>query len=416
MKLSFLYKLYIAIVLISFTGCRKSGEHRLPSLNENYRKTDKQPFGTFVAYNQFKHLFGDRYVEEITDPFDEVWKNIGSYSNNRKYSLYFLITKNLVLSYAEVKAFLDYVKAGNDLFISADYIDSRLLENINCNTERQGEIAAELKGNMLETHVSMYFGEHFSAPAYGYYYYPFLNALSGYDTAFARVLGINEVNSPNYVVLFSGKGRIYLHVAPRIFGNYFLLTNDNYKYLENVISYLRSDPKNIYWDEYYKNSSSSRRRNNNTADDDNFSTLSVIRQYPSLLWAFRIAVAGLLLFIFFNIKRKQRIIPVVKPNVNTTVTFTETVGRLYLQKKNNSHIAEKMITYFYEHIRNKYFITTATINDEFMNSLSGKSGVSKEKTKELFSLIQQIHTEEKVDDIELLKLNTGIENFIKNKT
>ncbi|MEO6290328.1 MAG: DUF4350 domain-containing protein [Ginsengibacter sp.] len=416
LKLSFLYKLFIAIALISFTGCRKSGEHRLPSLNENYRKTDKQPFGTFVAYNQFKHLFGDRYVENITDPFDEVWNNIKSYSNDRKYSLYFLITKNLVLSYSEVKAFLDYVKAGNDLFISADYIDSRLLENINCNTERQGEIAAELKGNMHETHVSMYFGEHFSAPAYGYYYYPFLNAISGYDTAFARVLGINEINSPNYVVLFSGKGRIYLHVAPRIFGNYFLLTNDNYQYLENVISYLRSDPKNIYWDEYYKNSSSSRRRNTNTVADDNFSTLSVIRQYPSLLWAFRIAVAGLLLFIFFNIKRKQRIIPVVKPNVNTTVTFTETVGRLYLQKKNNRHIAEKMIKYFYEHIRNKYFITTAIINDEFINSLSGKSGVSKEKTKELFSLIQQIHTEEKVDDIELLKLNTGIENFIKNKT
>ncbi|HEV8084487.1 MAG TPA: DUF4350 domain-containing protein [Chitinophagaceae bacterium] len=415
MKLFFIYRLFFITVFLSCTGCRNSGKRALPPLNENYRKTDKQPFGTFVAYNQFRHLFGDRYVEDITEPFDELWKNIKSYSTGKKYSLYFLVAKNLVLNYSEVKAFLDYVKAGNDLFISADYVDNRLLENINCNTDREGEITEELKGDMHKTHVNIFFGEDFTTPAYSYYYYPFLNALSGYDTAFTRVLGTNEISAPNYIVLFSGKGRIYLHVAPRIFGNYFLLTNDNYKYFENVISYLRSDPKNIYWDEYYKNSGSSRRRNNSNSVDDNFSSLNVIKQHPPLLWAFWIAVAGLLLFILFNIKRKQRIIPVIKPNVNTTVTFTETVGRLYLQKKDNRHIAEKMITYFYEHIRNKYFISTANIDDDFINSISGKSGFSKEKTQQLFALIQQIRSEENIEDTVLLKLNTEIENFTKVK-
>ena len=129
-------------------------------------------------------------------------------------------------------------------------------------------------------------GDNFNAPSYGYYYYPFLNSLSGYDTAFTRVLGVNENNQPNYIILFSGKGRIYLHVAPRIFSNYFLLTGDNYKYLENVLSYLRTDPKNIYWDEYYKNANLNRRKNNDGKDDNDFSSLSVIRQHPPLLWAF----------------------------------------------------------------------------------------------------------------------------------
>ncbi len=414
MKLLPLYKLAFAFVLLSILSCN-GNKRGLPPLNENYRKTDKQPFGTFIAYNQFTHLFGDRYIENITEPFDEVWAKIKSYSSVRKYSLYFLITKNLVLNYSEVKAFLDYVKAGNDLFISADYIDNRLLENINCNTDRKGEILNELKGKMHDTHVSMYFGENFKVPLYSYYYFPFLNAVTDYDTAFTRVLGTNEINNPNYIVLFEGKGRIYLHVAPRIFGNYFLLTEDNYKYFDNVISYLRSDPKNIYWDEYYKNSGSSRRRKDNTKGEDDFSTLSVIKQHSSLLWAFWVAVAAMLLFIFFNIKRRQKIIPVVKPNINTTVTFTETVGRLYLQKKDNRHIAEKMITYFYEHLRNKYFISTANINDELVNSLSGKSGVSKENTQQLFSLIKEIHEAENIDDVQLLKLNTEIENFLQNK-
>ncbi len=408
--ISYLFILFAAATLMQSCNPQK---RVLPPLVETYRKSDMQPFGGYIAYKEFHNLFNDRYIETVTDPFDEEWKNIQDYSDDNKYSLYFLITKNLVLNYSEVKAFLDYVRAGNDLFISADYIDTRLLENINCNTERDGEIIDETKGLMHNTKVSMYFGDNFNPPSYSYYYYPFLNSLSGYDTAFARVLGLNEKNTPNYIILFSGKGRIYLHVAPRIFSNYFLMTGDNYKYLENVISYLRSDPKNIYWDEYYKNTSPGRRRDNNSNANDNFSALSVINQHPPLLWAFWLTIVGLLLFIFFNIKRKQRIINIVKPNTNTTVTFTETVGRLYLQKKDNNHIAEKMITYFYEHIRNKYFISTAIINDEFLNSLSGKSGIPKEKAKQLFALIENIQSGEIVDDEKLMQLNSQIENFYK---
>ncbi len=388
----------------------------LPPLNENYGKADKEPFGAFIAYKEFKNSFNNRYVATVKSSFDVEWKNIKDYNDDNKYSLYFLITKNLVLNYSEVKAFMDYVKAGNDLFISADYVDNRLLENINCSMERTGEIVDETKGLMHQTQVSMYFGNDFNGPLYGYYYYPFLNSLTGYDTAFARVLGVNESKTPNYIILFAGKGRIYLHVAPRIFSNYFLLTGDNYKYLENVIAYLRPDPANIYWDEYYKNTDPGRRRNANNKDDDNFSSLSVIRQHPPLLWAFWLTVAGLLLFILFNIKRKQRVIKTVKPNVNTTVNFTETVGRLYLQKKDNNHIAEKMITYFYEHIRNKYFISTSVINEEFLNSLSGKSGISKKKVQQLFTLIESVQAGKITDDNKLMQLNSQIENFYKNQS
>jgi hypothetical protein len=67
----------------------------------------------------------------------------------------------------------------------------------------------------------------------------------------------------------------------------------------------------------------------------------------------------------FDSKRRQRIIKPLQPNINTSVAFTETVGRLYLQKKDNRNIADKMITYFLEHIRNQYFLNTNQLNDEF---------------------------------------------------
>ena len=416
-------------------SCRQQQIRSLPSLNETYKKDDKKPFGSYVAYNHFKKLFNDRYVATNVEAFDVTWKNIKDYSSNIQYSLYFLLAKNLEVSNDEAEAMVDFIKEGNDMFIAADYIDQHLLDKIKCETERFGEIVSEVHGKMNETFVKMParpdsyrdqsggdFGD-YKAPAYKYYYYPFLNSFSGYDSANTRVLGVNEAGKPDYIIIFIGKGRLYLHAAPRTFSNYFLLTANNYQYLEKVLSWLRFEPKNIYWDEYYKNQTISRRKktsgngNSNSGDDDKdkFSSFNVIKQNPPLLWAFCLAISALVLYILVNIKRKQRVINEIKPNTNTSVTFTETVGRLYLQKKNNKNIAEKMITYFYEHIRNNYFLNTNQVNNEFMNSLSRKSGVSIELTQKLFSTIDKINAGKNVNDIELLRLNELIQKFYKNK-
>jgi hypothetical protein len=309
---------------------------------------------------------------------------------------------------------VEYVKAGNDLFISADYVDEKLLDAIYCNINRKGEIVNEVNGKMHNTYVSLFYGDDFDAQKYSYYYFPFLNYFNNYDPSITRVLGVNELNLPNYIVIFSGRGRLYLHLAPRSFSNYFLLTKSNYDYFKNITAYLRFSPQFVYWDEYYKEFSSTRNKNN-IDHDDHFSSFQVISENAPLRWAFYIALAGILFFVAFNIKRRQRRIEVINPNKNTTVEFTETIGRLYLQRKDNRNIAEKMITYFYEFLRKKYFITTSAIDTGFINSLSGKSGVDKKETQELFELINKIQKEEDVSDEDVLELNLKIENFKKSK-
>ena len=416
MRSSFTYW-FIAVAMF-FVSCRQDQSQYLPSLNETFRKDDKKPFGSYVAYNHFKNLFGNNYVETIETSFDETWNNIKDYSTD-KYSLYILVAKNLSLNYIEAEAMSSFVKEGNDLFIAADYIDMELQSKMNFITERDKEVTKEMQGAMHPASVKMYFGNNFNAPAYGYYYYPFLNSFTSYDSAFTRVLGVNEEGNPNYIVMFIGKGRLYLHAGPRVFSNYFLLTNKNYEYLENVFSYLRSEPKNIYWDEYYKNKSYTRKKSSSSSggnDNKAFSSFNVINKNPPLLWAFWLALISILLFVLFNMKRKQRIINEVKPNVNTTVNFTETVGRLYLQKKNNKNIAEKMITYFYEHIRNKYFLNTNEVNKQFITTLAGKSGFGKEETEKLFNSITMIQSDENVSDDELMALNIQLQKFYKNKS
>ena len=137
-------------------------------------------------------------------------------------------------------------------------------------------------------------------------------------------------------------------------------------------------------------------------------------KHPPLAYAFWLSLLLLLLYILFGAKLLQRVIQVIKPNENTTVTFTETIGRLYLQKKDNKNITDKMITYFNEYIRNTYFLNTNHINNDFVVMLSRKSGVEKDKVDTLYRTISATQGSDTVTDYQLLSLHEQIQNFNKN--
>lgn len=398
----------------------KNADKVLPSLSETYSKNDALPFGSRVAYDLIESTFPQAKTVINSSDFTNLSPIEVAGNLKGKKSIYFLLTKNLILNEFEVMDMVNYVSAGNNLFISADYIDTKLLETVYLTMNRGAETIAEMKGKMRNTHLEI---RDFKNPAddkdtFGYYYYPFLNFFSNYDEEFTKVLGYNEIGMPDFVRVKLNSGYVFLHVAPRSFSNYFLLTKDNKQYLKYVLSTLDKDLSVIYWDEYYKHISLSQNKNKlkgNDADDDSFSALNVIKKHPSLWMAFMITIIGILIFVLINVKRKQRMIPKISPNNNATVEFTETIGKLYFQNKNNKRIAEKMITYFYENMRNTYFLKAEMSNRELINSLAGKSGVGVEKVQLLIESIHNIRMKDEINDDELLNLNEQIESFNKNK-
>ena len=143
--------------------------------------------------------------------------------------------------------------------------------------------------------------------------------------------------------------------------------------------------------------------------------MSTIFKYPPLKWAFWISLMLLLLYILFNGKRRQRIVPIIKPVQNSSVAFAEAIAGLYLKEKNNKIIADKMITYFNEYIRSRYFLNTNIANHDFLMALSRKSGVVLNKTETLYRTMQQVSDSIEIDDFILLNLNEQIQQFYKNK-
>jgi hypothetical protein len=402
-----LSKKYLYIfLLLALTGvfatCNNQVDKNMPSLSETFSKVDRKPFGTYIAYRQMENMFSRNSIKEKKQSFDKTWNDISDTS-----SLYVCFAPNLYVNNDEVKAMLGYVYAGNDLFIAANYIDNTLLDEIDCK-ELYNPIPYYNFFDSVRTTVTK-----FSAAPYSYYYHPFKNSFSKFNTSFTKVLGVNEENNPNYIVYFHGRGKLFLHCDPKAFSNYFLLKEDNYKYMQNVFGYANSYPGHLYWDEYYRKLGS--RRNSSSDNQKDFSSLSEIMKHPSLAAAFWLSLLLLLLYILFGIKRRQRIIEKIKPNENNTVTFTETIGRLYLQKKDNKNIAEKMVTYFNEYVRNNYFLNTNNVNEGFITTLSRKSGVERQKVEALYRAIHHVHNNAVVDDYQLLSLNEQIQNFYKKK-
>lgn len=402
MKTRYNYIFLWLTVTVLFSACLSGGSNRrLPSLVESYSKLDKKPFGADIAYRQISAIYKNNTLRTKKQNFKNTWQNISDTG-----ALYICIASKLYVNEEEVDAMMAYVHAGNNLFISAGLIDELLLAKIGCHEMYSNPVFEKINGIMQNTAVSSILQPDFK---WAYYYYPFQNYFTELNNRNTRVLGYNDSKLPNSIVHFYGKGKLFLQCEPRAFSNYFLLNENNYKYVINAFAFTQSTPEHVYWDDHYNKIKS--RKNT----DKGFSSFSEIMKHPPLKMAFWLSLLLLLLYILFGGKRVQRIIQQLKPNENTSVTFTETIGRLYLQKKDNKNIADKMITYFNEYIRNTYFLNTNHVNDDFIAMLSRKAGVEKEKVDTLYRTITAAHNSDVVNDYQLLSLHEQMQYFYKNK-
>jgi hypothetical protein len=190
-----------------------------------------------------------------------------------------------------------------------------------------------------------------------------------------------------------------LHTQPAAFTNYHILKENHSEYLEKIVSYI---PKGkIFWaiDKINGESVSS-------------SPMRFILSNPALKWAWYLFLIGMVFFMIFNAKRKQRIVPIVKPLQNTTVDFTKTIGNLYYQEGDHQNIINKKIIYFLERVRNEFLIETNTLDENFIKKLHLKTGKNIEDIENVVRLInyQRRSYHQSIED-DLIEINNAIEKI-----
>ncbi len=392
------HHIFLTLLLITFAQACTQKKSPLPDLRESYSYIDNKPFGTSLAYAIFKNAYPENKIElskkEIGDNYN--WTTDTA-------SLYFNISRNFYVTDRDAEALLEFVYKGNTAFIATATIDTFLLNKLFCKLVTVDNYFMQEYSN---TNIKYTDKLNQYKEEYSYFYYPFANYFSEINGSYARVVGYNEAGNTNMFAFLWGKGRFYFHCEPRAFSNYFLLTKNNYLYMQQLLQMLPQAPQYIYWDNFYG-------KKNYPANPKSGSSLSVILKYPPLKAAFFISLFSLLLFILLGLKRKQRIVPVVKPIDNTSIAFAEAIAGLYLSKKDNKVIADKMITYFNEHVRTKYFLNIHISDSTYADILSRKSAVPIDITKQLTDTILSINASVKVSDEQLLSLNGLVENFFK---
>jgi hypothetical protein len=378
------------------------GGIRIPRLSPKYSYKDKEPMGGYIAYRYINNLFTNGIAGIKAKPFAQHW-----YELNQEKSLYFILARMAFFSREDRNALLRYVSNGNTVFISADYIDQDLLDTLGADmfTDMSFLFArSEYDLEKENTSVSLTEASLSAGRQYGFFYLPFNNYFFEYDSLETQLLGINDKKNYNLIAVNFGSGKVILHAAPAAFSNHFLLKPGNQEYIEKVFSYINPETDYVYWDNYYRIMK---------RDRGGFSILNFFKKYPALNKALLLALALLLLFLAFGGKRRQRFVPERIPKTNTTVSFTETIGRLYLQKKDNGNIAHKMITYFMDYVRNHYYLPVQQLNSDLAEALSRKSGVDETKVRRLLQLIEDVNVDASVSDVKLLDLHNSIQEFIK---
>lgn len=426
---------YILIVAIIIIGAvffiLNKNQNGSVNWIENYHEDSKQPYGTYIVFEMMKSHFESYEFNVIESKLSEN----EALQKNRNTN-YIFIGRRMYLDSLGAATMLNYVKKGNNAFISANELPYQIMDELISSsnacayswdvTDYFKDSSATLNflhPELKQTEGTPYkFIRNSKASDYSWNFFDselFCNEEFVKDRASFVELGIIEnESSVNYVKIKYGRGSFFLHTTPLAFTNLHMKEYYGLDYYNKVFAYLTEG--DIYWDNYNHISSASSKRNNK--DDLMYEPVSLSENSPleyilsqeSLRWAWYLLLSTCLLFLFFRAKRRQRIIPVQEPNVNSSLEFVESIGRLYFQQNNHLKLEKQKMKLFLWFIREKYKISVNNIDEKFINDLSIISGISREKVKGIFALYEGHSNKISIYDEQLIHFHQSMDYFYKN--
>jgi hypothetical protein len=400
-----IFLLAIAVIFLLYTGNSKA--NRRMDERITLRKEDKIPYGTYAAYQNLKHIFPEAAIyTNRREP--GYWDSLSNYNSGQAF---IAVTDKFNATEDEMRRLVSFVEKGNDVFISTLTISDAVSNALGCssNSFNLSFFSDEGKDDSLRVSLSdPPFGKEneYSYPGKKYSAY-----FDGIDSSTTEVIGADKDGRPNFIHLRAGKGNFYLQLEPFAFSNYFILHKNNIRYYENALSVIDPSVKKVVWDEYY------RYKKGEKTEDKNWLTVLMNMQnsngqkpFKAALW---ILVLLLLVYVLMEMRRKQRPIPVINKPKNDSLDFVKTIGRLYYDKGDHKNLCRKMGAYFLEHVRNRYKLSTGTLDDEFVKNLQFKSGATEEEIKGIVSFIKYADEAYAINYKELTNFHKQLESFYK---
>jgi hypothetical protein len=121
--------------------------------------------------------------------------------------------------------------------------------------------------------------------------------------------------------------------------------------------------------------------------------LTYILQQPALAWGWYILMGLTGLWFVFRAKRRQRIIPVLRKNENSSYEFINTIANLHFRERNYDGICMQNMKLFLAQIRERYGLAAvvnpvtheARTDDDYFRRLSAVSEVPESALRDIFT-------------------------------
>ncbi len=393
MKRDWKYMLYLSLAFGLFLAVKLMGPRRY-DWTPTYAAEDKNPFGAYVLSKLLPDLFKGKKVAVSNRTIYELKDSL------KNGESVIILTHSFRIEKEDTEILLQHVAKGASVFIGAESFYGKLADTLKLSTYdyffRDG-MQKQRKDTSYLTFVNPRFDT--------LHHYIFKrdnihNYFGTLDSTRTTVIAKNDFHQPVVIRLTWGKGSFILTCVPLAFTNIYTLKGDNHEFGAASLSYL---PKvDVHWTEYYS-----------VGRMEASTPLRFILTSPPLTWAYYITMVSLLLFMIFEAKRKQRIIPIIPPLENTSLEFVGTIGNLYYQRSDHKNIAVKKIIFFFDQVRTRYLLNPNAPGENFISLLAKKAGKSEELVRQLFETIGRVQKQVSIKKEELIELSTLIEKFTR---
>ncbi len=390
-------KIYFVILLLLLSAIAVVDSNKPIKIdwNPTFGIKDKIPFGMYVLNSELPKVIKNDSIKKMNVSFYEYLKPYKQ-SETTEFKLkgtFLAISNYNDIDDVSAQDLLKFVAQKNSAFLSMNSFPKIILDSLKIQIKEQ----FQNNDSVFCWMANSKFGKtkyNLDAASDSKYF-------SKIDTLNTTILGYHNGDSVrvNFIKVKYKAGNFFLHTIPGTFTNYSLLRKNNSKYAANVLSYL---PKTkVYWN-----------LNNQNGNELSQFPLRYIFSQPALKSAWFIFLGGMLIFMIFNAKRKQRIVPIIIPESNTTVDFVKTIGNLYFHEGDHDNLIQKKIIYFLDTIRKKFMLDTTVLDENFIQKLRKKSGKSITEIQLVVYKIQSFQSNQtKSSESDLIELNQAIENL-----
>jgi len=382
------YLILLSVVVIVMALTVFSSADRKVDWEQTYDTNSKQPYGLYIFGEQLKYFFSKKIDKISYTPYEYLRRN----QQKENYN-YIFTTEGI--DEVSLKKILSDVRAGSQaLFLNENY---GLMDTLKIDIDYE----LTVDDINLQLNSTSYDKQIYINPERAYLRVNYFTQLDKErDKALGYVFfsdGRKIRKKINFVEVPYGKGKFFLYLGPPMaFTNYFLKeSQDARSYVATVLSYLPEDRPTVWF----------------VPPTQGEDTLSFIMSQPQLRTAWHLMLLGFVLYLLFKGKRQQRTIPVIEKPKNTTIEFAQSISSLYYQERDATDMVRKKITYFLDQVRQRYYLDTQQINEDFATKLANKSGKDRDLVQQIVGTIIHFEQTQQAQEETLTQLDKWIDEF-----